>query len=75
MKKGAIARGIYHCCASCGTMGHTRDDIITDLKFAIERIDSCLDKDEPISERIINVLLHPEIGYTLNCTEHVRAHE
>jgi len=54
---------------------HTRDDIITDLKFAIERIDSCLDKDEPISERIINVLLHPEIGYTLNCTEHVRAHE
>lgn len=54
---------------------HTRDDIVTDLKFAIARIDSCLEKDEPISEKIIAVLLHPEIGYTLNCIDHLKIQE
>lgn len=48
----------------------TREDIITDLKFAILRLDSYLEKDIPIDENIINVLIHPEIGYTMHCETH-----
>ena len=48
----------------------TREDIITDLKFALSRLDSYLEKDMPIDENIINVLLHPEIGYTMQCEKH-----
>ena len=51
----------------------TREDIITDLNFALSRLESCLEKDTPIDEKIINVLIHPEISYTLNCEDHARA--
>ena len=50
----------------------TREDIITDLNFALSRLESCLEKDTPIDEKIINVLIHPEISYTLNCEDHAR---
>lgn len=48
----------------------TREDIITDLKFAISKLDSYLEKDLPIDEDVINVLIHPEIGYVMHCKEH-----
>ena len=48
----------------------TREDIITDLNFALSRLESCLEKDTPIDEKIINVLIHPQLSYTLNCEEH-----
>lgn len=50
----------------------TREDIITDLKFALSRLESYLEKDMPIDEDVINVLLHPEIGYTMHCENHVQ---
>lgn len=49
----------------------TREDIITDLKFALSRLDNYLEKDVPINELIINVLLHPEIGHTMHCENHI----
>lgn len=49
----------------------TREDIITDLKFALSQLDNHLNKDTPIDESIINILIHPEIGYTLNCENHI----
>lgn len=48
----------------------TREDIITDLSFAIARLDSCLEKDVPIDEEVINLLIHPEIGYVMHCGQH-----
>lgn len=50
----------------------TREDIITDLKFALSRLESYLKIDMPMNEEIINVLLHPEIGYTMHCKNHVQ---
>jgi hypothetical protein len=51
----------------------TRDDIITDLKFALSRLENYLEKDTPIDENIINVLIHPEIGYSINCEKHIKS--
>ena len=48
----------------------TREDIITDLSFAIARLDNCLEKDVPIDEEVINLLIHPEIGYVMHCGQH-----
>lgn len=50
----------------------SREDIITDLKFALSRLESFLEKDIPINEEVINVLLHPEISYTMNCEKHTQ---
>lgn len=44
---------------------HTRENIITDLKFALSRLDSYLEKDVEIDENIINVFLQPETSYVL----------
>ena len=48
----------------------TREDIITDLKFALARLENCLKQENLIDENIIKLLIHPEIGYTLNCENH-----
>lgn len=50
----------------------SREDVITDVKFAIANLDSILEKDAPIDEKIIDVLIHPEIGYIMNCEDHLR---
>ena len=50
----------------------SREDVITDVKFAIANLDSILEKDAPINEKIIDVLIHPEIGYIMNCEDHLR---
>lgn len=50
----------------------SREDVITDVKFAIANLDSILEKDVPINEKIIDVLIHPEIGYIMNCEDHLR---
>lgn len=50
----------------------TREDIITDLNFALSRLESYLEKDMPIDEKVINVLIHPEISYTMNCESHTQ---
>ena len=42
-----------------------------DIKFATERIDNILEKDQKIDEKILDVLIHPEIGYTIQCKEHI----
>lgn len=48
----------------------THDDIITDLKFALLKIEDYLEKDTPIDECVIATLLHPEIGYIMRCDVH-----
>lgn len=50
----------------------SREDVITDVKFAIANLDNILEKDAPINEKIIDVLIHPEIGYIMNCEDHLR---
>ncbi len=50
----------------------SREDVITDVKFAISNLDSILEKDAPIDEKVIDVLIHPEIGYIMNCEDHSR---
>ena len=50
----------------------TREDIITDLNFALSRLEACLERDTPIDEEVINVLIHPEISYTMNCEIHAQ---
>lgn len=47
------------------------NNVIIDTKFASERIDNVLEKDQKIDEEIIDVLIHPEIGYTMNCSKHI----
>ena len=48
-----------------------RNDILVDLKFAVERINDCLSRDIAIDEEIINILIHPEIGHIMSCSEHM----
>ena len=48
-----------------------RNNILVDLKFAIERINECLSVDREIDEEIINTLIHPEIGHIMKCAEHI----
>ena len=50
----------------------TREDIITDIRFAVSRLDSYLEKDIPIDEELINALMHPEIGYAMHCDSHTQ---
>ena len=47
------------------------NNVIMDIKFATERIDNILEKDQKIDEKILDVLIHPEIGYTIQCKEHI----
>lgn len=47
------------------------NNVIMDIKFATERIDNILEKDQKIDEKILDVLIHPEIGYTIQYKEHI----
>lgn len=49
----------------------TREDIITDVKFALSRLENHLAKDELIDGDFINILIHPEICYTLHCEDYI----
>ena len=46
-------------------------NVITDVKFAVERIDSILGKDREIDNNIVDILIHPEIGHTMHCQKHI----
>lgn len=47
------------------------NNVIIDVKFATERIESVLEKEQEIDEKIVDILIHPEIGYIMHCEEHV----
>lgn len=47
------------------------NSVIIDIKFASERIDNVLEKDQKIDEKIIDVLIHPEIGHPMNRSKHI----
>lgn len=46
-------------------------NVITDVKFAVERIDSVLKKEQEIDNNIVDILIHPEIGHTMYCEKHI----
>lgn len=46
-------------------------NVITDVKFADERIDSILGKEQEIDNNIVDILIHPEIGHTMHCEKHI----
>lgn len=46
-------------------------NVITDVKFAVERIDSILGKEQEIDNNIVDILIHPEIGHTMHCEKHI----
>lgn len=46
------------------------NNVITDVKFATERIETILEKEQKFDEKIVDILIHPEIGYTMHCKEH-----
>lgn len=45
------------------------NNVITDVKFAICNIENALCKGKPVDQDIINILIHPEIGYTIRWKE------
>lgn len=47
------------------------NNVITDIKFTIERLKNILEDDQEIDESIVDVLIHPELGYVMHCKEHV----
>lgn len=47
------------------------NNVIIDVKFANERIESSLEKEQEVDEKIVDMLIHPEIGYTMHCKEHI----
>lgn len=47
------------------------NNVMMDIKFAINNIEDILQKEKEIDENILNVLLHPELGYEMQCDEHV----
>lgn len=47
------------------------NNVIIDVKFAIERIETILEKGQEVDEKIVDILIHPEIGYTMHCKEHI----
>lgn len=47
------------------------EDVIVDMKFAIDNLDGILSKKEDIDDKIINILIHPEIGNVMHCEQHV----
>lgn len=46
-------------------------NVIIDVKFATERIENILEKEQEIDDKIVDILIHPEIGYTMHCKEHI----
>ena len=46
------------------------EDVIVDVKFAVDNIDATIAKNENISDKIINLLIHPEIGHIMHCEQH-----
>ena len=49
----------------------TTNNVITDIKFATGRLESILEKEQKIDENIVDILIHPELGYVMNCKDHV----
>lgn len=47
------------------------EDILVDVRFALLRLESVLDKNQPIDDKILNMIIHPEIGHTMDCEEHL----
>jgi len=46
------------------------NDIIVDLEYANSNFEKMLDSDKKIDEDAIKTILHPELGYMMNCKEH-----
>ena len=46
-------------------------NVITDIKFATNNMDNILSKEQPLTESIINKLIHSEIGYVMHCDQHM----
>lgn len=46
-------------------------NVAMDIQFAVDNIECILKKDQPLTENIVNTLIHPEIGYTMHCEQHV----
>lgn len=46
-------------------------NVITDVKFATNNMDSILSQEQPLTESIVNMLIHPEIGHVMHCEQHM----
>lgn len=49
---------------------NSTDNVIIDLKFTIINLDNILSQSLPIDSAIIDLLIHPEIGYEMDCERH-----
>ena len=47
------------------------DNVMVDIKLAINNLESVLDKNITIDEDVLNTLIHPEIGAVMHCEEHM----
>lgn len=45
-------------------------DVMIDLKFATNNLEGIMENVSEINEQIINVFIHPELGYTMHCENH-----
>lgn len=48
------------------------ENVKVDIKFAVNNLDKTIEKDVDITEEVINILIHPEIGKVLNCERHIK---
>lgn len=47
------------------------EDVIVDIRFAIDNLDNAIGKNTNIDDKIINILIHPEIGSVMHCEQHL----
>ena len=41
-------------------------------KFAVDNLENAITKERDIDEKIVNILIHPEMGAVMHCEEHTK---
>lgn len=47
------------------------ENVMVDIKFAVDNLENAITKERDIDEKIVNILIHPEMGAVMHCEEHI----
>ena len=48
------------------------ENVMVDIKFAVDNLENAITKERDIDEKIVNILIHPEMGAVMHCEEHTK---
>lgn len=48
------------------------ENVMVDIKFAVDNLENAITKERDIDEKIVNILIYPEMGAVMHCEEHTK---